>query len=144
MEPELNPTAKNKAEPEMPTVEVKVQVESTTPSVSSDERPKEQWQKAVDQVFKFVDKPPDYITNFFTTYKRPLTTVGLILAGFVSLKILFGLIDAINDIPLIAPTLELIGIAYSGWFVYRYLLAADNRKELMQQIEILKNYIVGS
>ena len=47
-------------------------------------------------------------------------------------------------IPLIAPTLELIGIAYSGWFVYRYLLAADNRKELMQQIEILKNYIVGS
>lgn len=145
MQPENPPTAKNEAETELPTVEVKVQAaETATPSVSSEEPPKEQWRQAVDQVLKFVDTPPDYVTNFFTTYQRPLITVGLILAGFVSVKILFGLLDAINDIPLVAPTFELIGIAYSVWFVYRYLLGASNRKELLDQIQSLKKYIVGS
>lgn len=145
MQPENPPTAKDKAETELPTVEVKVQAaDPATPSVSSEEPPKEQWRQAVDQVLKFVDTPPDYITNFFSTYKRPLTTVGLILAAFVSVRILFGLLDAINDIPLVAPTFELIGIAYSVWFVYRYLLGASNRKELLDQIQNLKNYIVGS
>lgn len=144
MQPENPPTAKNTAETELPTVEVKVQAaDPATPSASSEE-PKEQWRQAVDQVLKFVDTPPDYVTNFFTTYKRPLITVGLILAAFVSVKILFGLLDAINDIPLVAPTLELIGIAYSVWFIYRYLLGASNRQELLDQIQKLKNYIVGS
>ncbi|WP_243903127.1 CAAD domain-containing protein, partial [Aetokthonos hydrillicola] len=47
------------------------------------------------------------------------------------------------DIPLVAPTFELIGIGYSVWFVYRYLLKASTRQELTDEIAGLKTQVVG-
>jgi hypothetical protein len=38
----------------------------------------------------------------------------------------------------------LIGIGYSAWFVNRYLLKASNRQELAQEIQGLKQQVVGS
>jgi CAAD domains of cyanobacterial aminoacyl-tRNA synthetase len=142
---EINPpkVEEVKVEIEPPKVpEVKVEVTPPT-TVSPTEAPKEQWQQAVDKVMRFIDTPPDYITNFFNTYKRPLITVGLIVAIFVTIKVLLGLLDAINDLPLIAPTFELIGIGFTAWFIYRYLLAAENRKELVEEINTLKEYVLG-
>lgn len=43
--------------------------------------------------------------------------------------------DALDDIPVVAPTFELIGIGYSVWFVSRYLLKASNKQELAQKLE---------
>ncbi|KAH7332242.1 hypothetical protein KP509_20G077500 [Ceratopteris richardii] len=37
--------------------------------------------------------------------------------------------------------LELVGLGYSGWFVCRYLLFKENRKELVVEIEKLKTKI---
>ena len=48
-----------------------------------------------------------------------------------------------NDIPLVSPTFELIGIGYSVWFVYRYLLKASTRQELTHEISTLKTQVVG-
>ncbi|RCV25872.1 hypothetical protein SETIT_5G200500v2 [Setaria italica] len=39
--------------------------------------------------------------------------------------------------------LELVGLSYSGWFVYRYLLFQENRKELAEVIDDIKRRIVG-
>jgi len=49
----------------------------------------------------------------------------------------------LNDIPLVAPTFELIGIGYSAWFVYRYLLKASTRQELTNEIATLKSQVIG-
>ncbi|KAK8923770.1 hypothetical protein KSP39_PZI019607 [Platanthera zijinensis] len=54
------------------------------------------------------------------------------------------LIGAINTVPLLPKILELVGIGYSGWFVYRYLLFKSSRKELAAEIEDLKKKIVGT
>ncbi|KDO86378.1 hypothetical protein CISIN_1g031181mg [Citrus sinensis] len=40
--------------------------------------------------------------------------------------------------------LELIGLGYTGWFVYRYLLFKSSRKELATDIEALKKKIAGT
>jgi hypothetical protein len=40
--------------------------------------------------------------------------------------------------------MELIGLGYTGWFAYRYLLFKSNRKELVSEIEELKSKITGS
>ena len=143
--PEINPPKVEQVKVEIePPKAPEVKVEVTPPTtIPSTEAPKEQWQQAVDKVMKFIDTPPDYITDFFNTYKRPLITVGLILAILVTIKVLLGLLDAINDLPLIAPTLELIGIGFTAWFVYRYLLAAETRKELVEEINTLKEYVLG-
>ncbi|XP_047307353.1 protein CURVATURE THYLAKOID 1A, chloroplastic [Impatiens glandulifera] len=53
-------------------------------------------------------------------------------------------IGAVNTIPLLPKILELVGLGYTGWFVYRYLLYKDTRKELVTDIEGLKKKIAGT
>ena len=104
----------------------------------------EQLLKYGEQVSSFLATLPDYLGSFFNTYKQPLITVGLIVAAIVTVKIVLAVLDALNDIPLVAPTFELIGIGYSVWFVYRYLLKASTREELAHEVTALKAQVVGN
>ncbi|MEH1835024.1 MAG: CAAD domain-containing protein [Nostoc sp.] len=108
------------------------------PAQSQDE-----WLKYGEQISSFLATLPDYLGSFFNQYKQPLVTVGLIVGSIVGVKVLLAILDALNDIPLVAPTFELIGIGYSAWFVYRYLLKASTRKELTSEITTLKSQVVG-
>lgn len=103
----------------------------------------EQWVKYGEQISQFLATLPDYVGNFFNQYKQPLVTVGLIVGSLVAVRVLLAVLDALNDIPLVAPTFELIGIGYSAWFVYRYLLKASTRQELNSEITTLKSQVVG-
>ncbi|QZZ22959.1 CAAD domain-containing protein [Leptothermofonsia sichuanensis E412] len=100
--------------------------------------------KQVWEQFKgFLSDLPEYLSEFFGEYKRPLTVLGLIFASVVSVKLTLALLDALNDIPLLAPTFELIGFGYVVWFVYRYLWRAKNRNELVQDFNNLKDEVLG-
>lgn len=103
----------------------------------------EQWRKVGTQVSAFLAELPDYIGRFFNEYKQPIITVALFIATIVTIKVVLAVLDALNDIPLLAPTFELIGIGYSAWFVNRYLLKASKRQELAQEIQGLKQQVVG-
>jgi hypothetical protein len=109
------------------------------PSVQS----QDQWLKYGEQVSGFLATLPDYVGTFFNRYKQPLITLGLIVTAIVTVRVVLAILDALNDIPLVAPTFELIGIGYSAWFVYRYLLKASNRQELTSEIAALKSQVVG-
>lgn len=102
------------------------------------------WQNAGVQVSGFLAKLPDLIGGFWQDYKQPITSLGLIFAAIISVKVVLAVIDALNDIPLLSPTFELVGIAYSAWFVNRYLLQSSKRQELAQEIDKLKQQVVGS
>ncbi|EOX95803.1 hypothetical protein QUC31_005219 [Theobroma cacao] len=54
------------------------------------------------------------------------------------------LVGAINSVPLLPKIMELVGLGYTGWFVYRYLLFKSSRKELATDIEALKKKISGT
>ncbi|CAL0308849.1 unnamed protein product [Lupinus luteus] len=54
------------------------------------------------------------------------------------------LVGALNTVPLLPKILELVGLGYTGWFVYRYLLFKSSRKELVTDIEDLKKKIGGN
>ncbi|KAL4324182.1 hypothetical protein GQ457_11G001560 [Hibiscus cannabinus] len=53
------------------------------------------------------------------------------------------LVGAINSVPLLPKVMELVGLGYTGWFVYRYLLFKSSRKELATDIDQLKKKIAG-
>ncbi|KVH91101.1 protein CURVATURE THYLAKOID 1A, chloroplastic-like [Cynara cardunculus var. scolymus] len=53
-------------------------------------------------------------------------------------------VGAINSVPLLPKILELVGLGYTGWFVYRYLLFKSSRKELATDIESIKKKIAGT
>ncbi|GMI66795.1 CURVATURE THYLAKOID 1A [Hibiscus trionum] len=65
---------------------------------------------------------------------------GAIVAVWLS-SILVG---AINSVPLLPKIMELVGLGYAGWFIYRYLLFKSSRKELATDIEALKSKITGT
>ncbi|XP_073126053.1 protein CURVATURE THYLAKOID 1A, chloroplastic-like [Henckelia pumila] len=62
--------------------------------------------------------------------------VGVWLASIV--------VSAVNSVPLLPKIMELVGLGYAGWFVYRYLLFKSSRKELATDIEELKKKISGA
>jgi hypothetical protein len=104
----------------------------------------EQWQRVGTQISDFLAQLPDYIGKFFNDYKQPITSVALIITSIITVKVVLAVLAALNDIPLLSPTFELVGIGYSVWFVNRYLLKASTRQELGEEIEALKGQVIGS
>lgn len=101
------------------------------------------WQDILDSFLDFLAKIPNYIGSFFSDYRQPLVTLLLIASALVTIYITLAVLDAIDDIPLLSPLLELVGLGYAAWFVYRYLWKAENRKELWQEFDAFKAQIVG-
>ena len=97
----------------------------------------------LDQAKDFLVQLPDDIGKFFSQYQEPIKIIALILAGGVTVKIAFAILDSINDIPLLAPLFELVGIGYTGWFVYRYMLKESTRQELGTELDALKTQVLG-
>ncbi|MCT7950304.1 CAAD domain-containing protein [Ancylothrix sp. C2] len=127
---------------------VDVKIESTPAgpiaTITTETPPEDGWTQIRDQALQILSELPEYLGSFFSSYQKPLVTVGLILSAIVSLRVLAAVLDAINDIPLLAPTFELIGLGYTAWFVNRYLLRASNRKELSVEIDTLKGQVIGN
>ena len=92
---------------------------------------------------KFLSNVFDYIKEFVDENQKLFVNALLIFLGIVAVKVTLAIISAINDIPLLAPTFELVGLGYTGWFVYRYLLTKSSRQELVQEFESLKSQVVG-
>ena len=95
------------------------------------------------KISKFLAEIPEDLNKFYSAYKTPLIGLAVFLASFVALRVVLAMLAAVNDIPLVSPVFELIGIGYTGWFVLRYLLKAPTRKELAAEIESFKKQITG-
>lgn len=91
----------------------------------------------------FLSKFFEYIKEFVDENQKLLVNLLLIFLGIVAVKVTLAIVAAINDIPLLAPMFELVGLGYTGWFVYRYLLTKSSRQELVQEFESLKTQVVG-
>jgi CAAD domains of cyanobacterial aminoacyl-tRNA synthetase len=127
-------------QPEDPTVIVD---NSDSSAAALGDEASRQIKQVWDRVSALLGNLPDYVTEFIQRYRRPIVTVGLILAAFIAVKLVLALLGAVNDVPLLAPTFELIGLIYSGWFLYRYLLKASNRQELLGDIAAIRDQVLG-
>ena len=120
---------------------VKVETEKNTEDTTAETV--EQVKRATAQVVDKLGDLDKYFGEFFTEYRRPLTVLGLIFGAFLSIKMTLAILEAINDVPVLAPLFELIGLIYSGVFAYRYLFKAADRRELANQLNAIKDQIVG-
>lgn len=102
-----------------------------------------EWQEQLEKALQFLVVFPDYFGTVFGEYRKPLTTVGLILAAGLGIAVADGVLARLNAIPLFAPTFELIGLGFTGWLVVRYFLYADTRNELLQEYDQIKTRILG-
>ncbi|HLO50182.1 MAG TPA: CAAD domain-containing protein [Kamptonema sp.] len=135
-------------QPEKPVIAAKMSTSNSPETViivedTAADKSTSQSQQIKEQILSILSDLPVYITGFYQQYKSPLTVLGLFLASIIAFKVFLGVVDALNDIPFLEPTFELIGIGYSAWFVYRYLLKSSNRQELSQNIQALKEQVLG-
>ncbi|NJK68615.1 MAG: hypothetical protein HC789_07190 [Microcoleus sp. CSU_2_2] len=128
---------------EVTTIDMVTDEAGAIATVTTTETSTDQFQDIKDQVVTIVSELPTYVSNFFSEYQKPIVTVGLILAGGITIKVMLGVLDALNDVPFVAPFFELVGMGYTAWFVYRYMLKASDRQELLAEIESLKEQVVG-
>ncbi|MDB9458890.1 CAAD domain-containing protein [Dolichospermum circinale CS-545/17] len=113
------------------------------PKLPAADKSVSQWQEILKQIMEFLGKLPDYLGAIFKNNKRALINLILILSAFVTVKVVIALLDAVNDIPLLQPIFELIGLFYSVWFAFRYLLKFDTRQELSQKFNAFKQRSFG-
>ncbi|MEM1255765.1 MAG: CAAD domain-containing protein [Cyanobacteria bacterium P01_H01_bin.21] len=106
--------------------------------------PTEQAKEVLAKIASVLGDAPEYVVDTFNEYKRPLTVIGLVFGVLIAIKLMFAILSAINDIPVLAPTMEMIGLIYTGWFIYRYLLKANNRSELLSSLDNVKDQITGN
>ncbi len=133
----VKPPAEIKMEPTK-TPSVPVVVEEPTVETSQFDV-----QAIKDKVIYTISNLPENFSKFFGEYQRPLLTVTGIIVIIITAKALVGVLDSINDVPLVESTLEIVGMGYSGWFVYRYLLRSETRQELLSKFESLKEDVLG-
>ena len=118
---------------ETPGVKVVIEPEPQTFSPTSQSLQKGQW--IFTQVVDFLSQLSENLGNFFGENQSLLINLGLIFGAIIAFRVSLAVIAAINEIPLVAPTFELVGIGYSIWFISRYLLNTSNRQELGQKIQ---------
>ncbi len=106
--------------------------------------PTDQAKEVLAKVASVLGDAPEYVVETFNEYKRPITVIGLVFGALIAIKVVFAILSAVNDIPVLAPTMELIGLIYTGWFIYRYLLKANNRSELLSSLGDVKDQITGN
>merc|ERR550514_758130 len=71
---------------------------------------------------------------------------SVVLYGSGSLVLLWfssAIVGAVNNIPLLPKLMEIVGLSYTAWFTYRYLLFKTSRQQLVQDIEELQKKISG-
>lgn len=82
--------------------------------------------------------------EYFGEGKKDNLTLAIIVSAAIPLLIATSaLLDFLNKLPLLPSVFELVGFGYSAWFVYRYLLLANTRKELIDAIVAWKNKVLG-
>ncbi|TKY64161.1 CURVATURE THYLAKOID 1B [Spatholobus suberectus] len=69
---------------------------------------------------------------------------SLAVVGVVALWGSVGLISAIDRLPLIPGVLEIVGIGYTGWFVYKNIVFKPDREALICKIKETYKEIIGS
>ena len=113
------------------TTTVEPTVEIATPAISN----------VSNDVWKQVTQLWD---EYFGEGKKSNLTIAIIVITTIPLLIAASaLLDFLNKLPLLPSVFELVGFGYSGWFVYRYLLLANTRKELTDAIATWKNKVFG-
>ncbi|GAB4342898.1 MAG: valine--tRNA ligase [Cyanophyceae cyanobacterium] len=76
--------------------------------------------------------------------QRVILLLGLLgFTGLVLLKIATGVLDVVDDFPLLPEFFELVGLGYSAWFVVNHLLFADDRAALADTLAKTKQITLG-
>ena len=101
------------------------------------------WRKVANAILTFLDNPTCYFDNFFVDYKKPATTLAVLLGAAMTLKVLSAILSALNDVPGVEWALQLVGLGYSLQFAWRKVVKAETRSRVASELKSTWQEIVG-
>jgi isoleucyl-tRNA synthetase len=113
-------------------------IEYSAPESSASDGP-----PILDKAADLVANLPEYAGNFVTEYQKALVALGLLASVLITGRVTLAILDTINQIPVLGGLLEVIGILFTIWFVFRHLLFAANRQKIALQIDLLTAEVLG-
>ncbi|RZC50311.1 hypothetical protein C5167_018733 [Papaver somniferum] len=85
----------------------------------------------------------EFVQNSWSNSEDRIAIVGLGFAGVVGFWASANVVSAVDKIPVLPSTLEFIGILFTWWFTYRYLLFKPDREELSQIVKKSISEVLG-
>ncbi|GMI98493.1 CURVATURE THYLAKOID 1B, PLASTID TRANSCRIPTIONALLY ACTIVE 8 [Hibiscus trionum] len=89
---------------------------------------------------------PEFIKTLQQTWDKvedKYAVSTLAVSGLVAVVGSAGLVSAIDRLPLIPGILEAVGIGYSGYFAYKYLLFKPDRDAMLKKVKETYKEILG-
>ncbi|MBD2317898.1 CAAD domain-containing protein [Phormidium tenue] len=82
--------------------------------------------------------------EYFGEGKKTNRTLAIAIIATIPVFIVTSeILGFLNKLPVLPSFFELVGFVYSVWFIYRYLLLANTRKELIDGITAWKSKVFG-
>ncbi len=103
----------------------------------------EQLEKIKQQLLNIFANFPEYISQFYQGYKSQLRVVALIIVTILTFRLIIGLLEVLEEIPILSFSFKSVGMGYTVWFIFRFLLRKSDRKELLEKVQNIKSEIVG-
>ncbi len=110
---------------------------------SASDSAEEMWQSFQFQATAFLDAAKENFITLFKNNRQLFYALGWLFLAFFGIRILFAVMNAIDDIPFATFLLKLIGFVYVVRFVQRYLVRASNRQEFVQMLDHAKTEFIG-
>ncbi|XP_074592138.1 protein CURVATURE THYLAKOID 1B, chloroplastic-like [Curcuma longa] len=90
---------------------------------------------------------PEIVTTIKEEWNKledKYAVASLVFAGIIVLWSATGIISAIDRLPIVPGVLELVGIGYTGWFVYSNLIFKPDREALLEKVKSTYSDIIGN
>ncbi|MEL6936281.1 MAG: class I tRNA ligase family protein, partial [Cyanobacteria bacterium J06607_17] len=110
----------------------------------SDGLPEIDWGDGIDAIQTLLKHPLGYTGQAYNAAKKPASVVLLLLLTGISLRLAAAVISGINTLPLVGRIFQMIGVGYTAWFGGRYILKADNRRQLWENTTGFWDEVVGN
>ncbi|MGD1856866.1 MAG: valine--tRNA ligase [Leptolyngbyaceae cyanobacterium] len=113
-------------------------------AAESDELPEIDWGDGIDAIQTLLKHPLGYTGQAYSAAKKPASVVLLVLLTALGLRLAAAVVAGVNTVPLVGRFFQMIGTGYVAWFGGRYLLKAENRRQLWGNTTEFWDEVVGT
>ncbi|MBE9065819.1 valine--tRNA ligase [Leptolyngbya cf. ectocarpi LEGE 11479] len=110
----------------------------------TDELPEIDWGDGVDAIQTLLKHPLGYIGQAYNASKKPASVVLLLLLTGLGLRLAAAVVTGISTLPPVGRFFQMIGVGYTTWFGGRYILKAENRRQLWENVIGFWDEVVGT
>ena len=127
-----------------PNVEANLETGGVLAPMTSEEDSTAELKAMLGKGVEVVSNLDTILGDFFSEYRQLIVSLGLGFGSIIAVKLTLALLSALNEIPLVEPILELVGLVYTAWFVTRFMLKSEKRQEFYEKFTDTKDSVLGT